>query len=224
MIKLVAFDWNGTLLADTQATLNSDNFALKKMGLKTITLRQYQQAFDIPIMKYWENLGYSKNFVKRNFKKLQKYYSGHYELLENKCRARKGAKDCLVWLKKNNIHAIIYSNHVEPHIHKQLIRLRIEKSFKQVLARKIDDNSHHYQRGKEQKLQAYVKEHKLKPKEVVSVGDTEEEVEIGKKLGYHTVAITGGWNSVSRLKKHHPDYLIHNMLELKKIVEKLNNN
>jgi len=55
-----------------------------------------------------------------------------------------------------------------------------------------------------------------------AVGDTDEEIEIGKKYGFHTIGITGGHQTNQRLTKHHPDFLIHNMLELKKIVQKLN--
>src|ERR1700690_1103145 len=99
MIKLVAFDWNGTLLADTGATVASDNYALKKMGFKTITVKQYRETFDIPIVKYWHNLGYDDNFLKQNFEKLEKYYYQSYEKLENECRARKGVKLSLNWLQ-----------------------------------------------------------------------------------------------------------------------------
>jgi phosphoglycolate phosphatase-like HAD superfamily hydrolase len=91
------------------------------------------------------------------------------------------------------------------------------------LARKNQsDQSHVFGRTKEQKLFGFVKQNKLKPREVVSVGDTEEEIQIGKQYGYHTVAITGGYNTTARLKKQKPDFLIHNMLELKKIVKQLN--
>lgn len=76
--------------------------------------------------------------------------------------------------------------------------------------------------GKQQKLEDYVKKHKFKPQEIISVGDTEEEIEIGKALGYHTVAITGGFNSTKRLKKQRPDFLIHNMKDLAGIIKKLN--
>ena len=48
-IKLVAFDWNGTILADTQAVLACDRFALQQIGEKPITLKQLQENFDIPV-------------------------------------------------------------------------------------------------------------------------------------------------------------------------------
>lgn len=63
---------------------------------------------------------------------------------------------------------------------------------------------------------------KLTKKEVLLVGDTEEETDISKTEGFYTVAITGGYNTTTRLKKLKPEFLIHNMLKLKKIIKELN--
>ena len=85
-----------------------------------------------------------------------------------------------------------------------------------------DKYIHEYTSGAINNNVVYIKQNKFKPNEVISVGDTEEEIEIGKKYGYHTVAITGGFNSTGRLKKHKPDFLIHNMKDLIGIIKKLN--
>lgn len=54
------------------------------------------------------------------------------------------------------------------------------------------------------------------------IGDSPEEVEIGKDVGIKTVAITGGYYSTSRLRKSKPDFLINNLIELIRIVRKTN--
>jgi phosphoglycolate phosphatase len=141
----------------------------------------------------------------------------------NGARTRSGTKEVLQWLHQQNILRIIYSNHNLPNIYRQLARLKINHFIDAVLARKGQgDQSHVFDRTKEKKLFAFVKQNKLKPKEVISVGDTEEEIQIGKQYGYHTAAITGGYNTAARLKKNHPDFLIHNMKDLIKITKKLN--
>jgi phosphoglycolate phosphatase-like HAD superfamily hydrolase len=84
------------------------------------------------------------------------------------------------------------------------------------------DDSQIFKRSKEQKLIDYVSRNKIKPKQVISIGDSEEEIEIGKKCGFYSVALTGGWNSTNRLKKHKPDFLIHNLSEVKNIIKRLN--
>lgn len=222
MIKLIAFDWNGTLLSDTATCVRAENSALKAVGVKPISILKFQQTFDIPITKYWENLGFTPSFVKKHLQTIEDVFHLKYESIVNRARTRSGVKPVLKFLKNQNIQAIIYSNHNIPNIHRQLVRLNIIKNIDKILANPLGEHKQVFIRHKEQKLFNYIKQQKIKPHEVISVGDTEEEIEIGKTYGYHTVAITGGYNTTPRLKKQHPDFLIHNMLELKKIVKKLN--
>ena len=73
-----------------------------------------------------------------------------------------------------------------------------------------------------EKLKEYIRQNNFKHHEIISIGDTSEEIEIAHSLGLYSVAVSGGENTTVRLKKHRPDFLINNMLELKKIIKKLN--
>jgi len=222
MIKLVAFDWNGTLYDDVKIVVKADNFALKKLKQEPISISQFKNAFEIPIKKYWLNIGVSPKFLGKHIETLEKGFMEYYEKYENSATLKKGSVSCLKWLKLHKVNCIIYSNHITPHIQRQLKRLGITKFFRKVLARELGDIAHLHERGKGQKLYDYVKQKKYKPHEVVSIGDSAEEIETGKKHGFYTVGMLGGYNSTARLKKHHPDFLINNMLELTKIIKKLN--
>ena len=48
MIKLVIFDWNGVLIADTRACLEADNYILKEFGGKPVSLKVYKDTIIIP--------------------------------------------------------------------------------------------------------------------------------------------------------------------------------
>jgi phosphoglycolate phosphatase-like HAD superfamily hydrolase len=220
MIKLVAFDWNGTLLSDTITTLNSSNKIFKLYGIKPISLKAFRETFAIPITDFYKH--WTKKEI--DFIELSKKYHTIYEKAALKTRTRAGTKEVLKFSGKKHITRTIYSNHITPEITKQLMRLNIYEYFDEILARPAGDHSTVYNRSKDQKLFDYVKQKKLKPKEVLTIGDTEEEIEIGKKFGYYTVALTGGWNTEKRLKKHKPDFLIHNMKDLIKVIKKLNEN
>jgi len=222
MIKLVAFDWNGTLLADTEACWEGANAEFKAAGAKPISLLRYRQTFTIPYIECLVKNGVKRKHVLANSKKISDAFHNFYEPRAARCRTRGGVREVLAWLKKNRIQSMIYSNHTIVGIESQLKRLKIGHHMDVVLANGAKEGSLH-SRGKGQKLNDYVKRHKLKPGEVISVGDTEEEIEIGKHYGYYTVAITGGYNTVFRLKKRQPDFLIHNMKELVGIIKKLNN-
>ena len=209
-IKLIAFDWNGTLLADTKLVIKATNIARSAFGYPAISTLKYKKTFTIPVIDFWLATGGKKEDMKTE----HLHFHPAYERLAKKAQMRPSARELLLWLKKNKIAAVIYSNHTLPEITHKLKMLRIKPFIKAVLARRdAEDTIHLHQRNKQTKLQEYLRQQKLKPKEVVSVGDTEEEVEIGHSLGLHTVAITRDENTIGRLKKHHPDFLIHNMLE-----------
>ena len=222
MIKLVAFDWNGTILSDTSAVIKSESAVLVKYGLNPTYLKEFQRNYTVPLRTYWTNMGINPKIFDRDSRKIRKIFFDAYESLENKCRTRSNSRTILDWLKKNKILSVIFSNHPATHIAIQVKRLKIDKQFANILGyATYKDHSMMYKRGKEEELRRFIQKLKFKPKEVVLVGDTEEEIEIGQRRGYFTVALTGGYQNVRRLKAAKPDFLINNLLELKKIIQGL---
>lgn len=73
-------------------------------------------------------------------------------------------------------------------------------------------------RNKQQKLAGYLKVHPYKQNEVAIIGDSSEEIEIGKKLGILSIAITDGYYATARLKAFEPNFLVYNLGEVKKII------
>jgi phosphoglycolate phosphatase-like HAD superfamily hydrolase len=102
----------------------------------------------------------------------------------------------------------------------QLKRLEIDRYIPYILGRATHDHSHLTIRSKQGRLHQLVKELGLKPSEVMCIGDSREEIEIAKELGYVSVGICGGCFSVKRLKAAKPDYLIKNLSEIKTILSK----
>jgi phosphoglycolate phosphatase len=219
MVKLVAFDWNGTIIADTQICLNIENIILKEYNKKPLTLKRYQEIFDVPITKMYRDLGFSKGIYLGKKEELAEAFHTRYEPLINNCRTRANTKQLLIWLHKNQIRSIILSNHTTVRINEQLKRLKLEKYFQEVLA-----NDHkgivYSERNKAHKLKLYMEENKLLPKEVLLIGDTIEEIEISQDVGGAiSVALTGGYCSTKRLKAAKPDFLINNLKRVVDIIE-----
>lgn len=221
MIKLVAFDWNGTILADTYAVFEADNEIIKYLGLKPNTFFRFRKYFDVPVIKYFEALGADKKQLHEESEKIAKIFHDYYEPRAQKVRTRSHARTVLVWLEKQKIPTAIFSNHVTDKIHNQLKRLRIEKYFREVLAN--DSNHSAYRmRSKQNRLLKYMEEKSLTPKEVLIVGDTVEEIQIAKEIGCMCVAITQGNCAADRLEKAKPDYLIGDLGNLINIIREIN--
>lgn len=221
MIKLVAFDWNGTLFADTYAVFESNNGAFKLLGLEPVSFRIFQKYFDVPVKKYYLAIGVSEHQLEKYSEEIAKTFHDDYEPRAARVRTRAGARQLLHWLSKGEINAVIFSNHITEEIHKQLVRLKIQNYISSVIANSSRQSSFKI-RNKKDKLKNYLSVNGLSAQEVVIIGDTIEEVQIGKDLGVHTIALTHGNCSIKRLKESGPDHLISNLKEVISIINKLN--
>ncbi len=221
MIKLVAFDWNGTLFADTYTGYISTKEVFKILNLEFISFKTFIHYFEIPVKNFYMALGVSEEEVVAKTSLIQNTFHPHYERNAAKTRTRAYTKRLLIWLRNNKINSIIFSNHIDQSLRKQLKRLGIESYFDEVMA-----NSHLESafkgRTKKEKLQEYIKKKGLLVEEVLIVGDTVEEIEISKEIGAVSVAITHGNCSLARLKKARPDFLISSLKEIINIIKRIN--
>lgn len=72
MIKLVAFDWNGTILSDALACSQSVNEVLKLFNLKPATLKAYREHFDVPVSRTYLGLGISEKQLENQAEEIVK--------------------------------------------------------------------------------------------------------------------------------------------------------
>lgn len=221
MIKLVAFDWNGTLLSDTISCLEGDNAVLKTLGARPLTISQFRDKFDVPIINFYKNVGVEPKKALENYMQKETLFHSVYEKRAAKVRTRAHTRDLLIWLKNQKINSIIVSNHTIIGISKHLKRLKIENYFHDLLANE-SIGLIYKNRSKKEKLKNYLRQKQLNPNEILIVGDATEEIEIAREIGTKVVAITNGFYSTYRLKKAKPDFLIHDLKEVIEILKKLN--
>ena len=53
----ILWDWNGTLLDDTQAALETLNIMLRRRGAKPIALRFFRDHFAFPCRPFYDTIG-----------------------------------------------------------------------------------------------------------------------------------------------------------------------
>ena len=219
-IKLVVWDWNGTILDDVGITVQAINSGvLPLLNLPEMTVPQYQDVFEVPIIKNYLSLGVSETEFHAKSEAISQAFHSHYEPLAAHAHTRRNIQSTLAQLQATGIHSIILSNHTLEGIYLQLARLELEKYFVTVLAN--DDIEQVHRTGKQHRVENYLSHQHFQPHEVVIVGDTAEEVTIGKSLGLHTIVITEGFSSRVRLEAAKPDYIVSSVNEIITIVEEM---
>ncbi|MFA6549934.1 MAG: HAD family hydrolase, partial [Candidatus Gracilibacteria bacterium] len=69
MKKLIVFDWNGTLLSDTQACMEADNHVLKAFGGKSVDLKTYRDTIVIPAIDFCVQHGCNRKEIQQKSQK-----------------------------------------------------------------------------------------------------------------------------------------------------------
>jgi len=218
MTKLVAFDWNSTLLADTTITLYAVNEVLSSLGKCPIDIHQFRRTTTMPVDGFYLNNGLTQEEIIENEQKISEIFHTEYEVLAKRCRTRRGTRETLRWLGSNSIESILVSNHTVEGILLQLERLNLRNYFSEIFANSCK-NKAIKERTKLSKLKDHMINRGYDPQEVFIVGDASEEIEIGKELGIGTIAITGGVYSASRLRASSPDHLITNLSLIINIIQ-----
>ncbi|MCC7305214.1 MAG: HAD family hydrolase [Alphaproteobacteria bacterium] len=218
MKKLVVFDWNGTLLSDTIASWKASNVCLAYYGAPSITLARYRETFHFPIIHFYKLNGCSVDNVLARKEEAYTAYQTAYEKFAANARTRRGAREVLQWLKDNGIASIILSNYLTPKIEAELKRLKIAHFFQHISAH--EDGLHILENtSKAERLTDYILKNGYHPADVLIVGDSMEEPDIGRHLGITSAGITDGYISEKRLREAGPDYIIRSLSEVIKLIK-----
>ncbi len=218
--KLAIFDWNGTILADTTQAWIASNKCLEFYGIKPISLKRQLETFDFPIIHYYKRNGCCIDEVLKTKEQANEIFQNSYDKLAANARTRRGARNLLEWLSKQNVTCIILSNYITSKIEHHLKRLKIDHYFSYISANNCDGTSILSATSKLERLSGFMIKRGYHPDNAFIIGDSKEEPDIGRHLGITSIALTGGCISKRRLRKARPDYIIHSLNEAKAILQK----
>ncbi|MGY8663843.1 HAD hydrolase-like protein [Bradyrhizobium sp. UFLA05-109] len=218
MKPVLVFDWNGTLLDDAYALLQTTNAILHRFGYTTIDMNTFREHCDVPLSLLYRSLGMSQEDVATVDGDGSALFHDTYEPLADKADLREGARRVLELARQEDASSIIVSNHIVDPLRSQLRRLGINDYIDDVLA--FESRTTQYKSmSKGERLRQYMQENHLEPASTFIIGDMPVETDIARKLGLTSISITGGFVSDSRLRAAHPDYTIDNHHELVPILQ-----
>ena len=217
--KLIVFDWNGTILADTIPSWKAGNVCLEFCGGQAISLKKYRETFHFPVIHHYTLNGIDVDTVLAKKDEANALFQATYETLAARTRTRSGARDLLKWINQQNMSCIILSNYLTEKIEAHLKRLKIEQYFQHVDAHDCDGSTILQNTTKTERLSAYMVKRGYKPQDTVIIGDTMEEPEIARNLGLTSIGITDGYISPARLRQAGPDHIVQALPEIKALIK-----
>lgn len=188
----VIWDFNGTLLDDTYLCWHIGNEMLVADGREPITIAQYREWIEYPILRYYERLGY--RFTPEEFVQVSEDYHRIYDHRRHEAGLQEGVAGVLKALSEAGLTQSILSAYHQGGLDTAVASLGIGEYFEDIigLSDKLAD-------GKINNALDWLKNRDLTPDEVVMVGDTLHDAEVACALGCGCVLFSGGHNDRRRL-------------------------
>lgn len=193
--KLIIWDWNGTILDDTQATYEIANVMLTERGISPLDgLAAYRAVFGFPIRDYYQKIGYT--FEKESYESVADEFVILYAEAFKTCPLMQGALRTLGTLKEAGYRQVLLSATKQSQLIDQVARFpELSPYFSDILG--IQD---HYAFSKAHLAADFISSCGLKPEETLFIGDTDHDCEVASAVGAPCLLIAKGHQSRARLE------------------------
>lgn len=188
----VFWDWNGTIIDDAKASMDSVNLMLARRGLPPIDINIYRDYVDIPIVKFYEK---AFDMSKEDMDSIAAEFNAGYNASIPEEPLREGAKEVLGALCALGARQFIFSSSANGIICSFLEKHGIAHYFDAVLG-----SGDYYVGSKLERTRDYIKNHGIDPERTVFVGDMEHDREVAYACGGDCVLLSGGHRPESALR------------------------
>ena len=210
LIKLIMFDLDGTLVDTSRDITNALNYALKPYGLGNLAVEDTIKLVGEGLTRLIEKVLGDKKIHLKNV--ISKRFLDHYsEHLIDYSRAYPRVRETLEML--NGYKKAVISNKREYLSKKLLEKLDLLKYFNLV----IGSDTTSEKKPSEVPVILAITRLGVSPGESIIVGDSNYDIEAGKKAGVKTVAVTYGYREKQYLMD--ADYIIDRFNDLPRILD-----
>lgn len=192
--QVILWDWNGTLLNDSEFCSSIINGMLRRRGLPERSLGEHARLFDFPVIVYYERVGFDlqkEPFEVTSQEFIDAYYSG-----VERCELKAGCDAVLGSLKAAGYRQLILSASRQDHLENQVGHYGLLPHFEELLG--IDTV---HAPGKTGRGHEWIVESGIDPARVLLVGDTVHDSEVAEKMGIDCWLVKGGHHTLERLQE-----------------------
>ena len=209
MLKVIIFDFDGTLADTIDILLNITNRLSAEFGFKSATKEELAQLSGLTP---WQILRYSGISIFK-FPLLIRKLKAELRCEIPNIQLFPGIKEVLLELKKLGFQLGIITSNSRENVLASLEKNGLQGTFTFIYSGSTF--------GKHKVINRWLKREHINAEEVVYVGDEIRDIDAAKKTGIKVIAVSWGFNSHSALAAQNPDFLIEHPQELIDIVSNL---
>lgn len=193
-VSHIAWDWNGTLLDDTGACVETINRMLRRRDLPVLDETKYREIFGFPVRNCYLVLGF--DLEREDWDAVAREFHDHYAEVSIDVGLRPGAEPVLRGLRENGTPMSILSACETRLLESMLGRCGVHRLFDRVYG--LSDRYAHSKLDLARRLLADLR---LPPEAILMIGDTTHDYEVAAELGFQCVLVAGGHQSEERLRR-----------------------
>ncbi len=188
----IIWDWNGTLLDDTQLCILIINGLLETQQLPPVTAELYRSVFRFPVRDYYQDLGF--NFSLRPFEDLSTDFITAFEQGRSHCNLMPGARIILEYLDDNGYTQSILSASRLDYLQAAVSEYALSDKFFS-----LSGLSDHHAGGKLEAGKDLLATLDVDPALLLLVGDTLHDAEVAAALNVDCCLVPNGHQNRDRL-------------------------
>jgi phosphoglycolate phosphatase len=192
-ISGIIWDWNGTLLDDTELSVQTMNQMLQKRNLQQLTHNSYKEVFSFPVKDYYRKIGF--NFTSEPFEVPAIEYINIYNSKVDDCGLHDHSLTVLNYFKNRGIRQFVLSAMEQQGLDRCLELRHISSYFDHVSG--LDN---HYAASKIENGKQMIDSLNLDVNQLLLIGDTVHDFEVARELGCKCILIANGHQSKTILE------------------------
>ena len=211
--KLIIWDWNGTLLNDVDACVETMNRMLNKRNMNLLSRSVYKDIFTFPVKDYYHTVGF--DFTEEPFEKLSIEYIDLYKKEAMKSPLQEGSREALGFFKSENYKQIILSASEQLSLENQVEQRQISKYFDSIIGL---NNIH--AKSKTENAINYIKASEQFDR-ITLIGDTYHDYEVANAIGCNCILVNSGHQNLhlNRFNLNNNVVIIESLIEVLDLIE-----
>lgn len=193
-LQHVIWDWNGTLLDDTDLCIDVMNGLLAERNLPLLTRARYHEVFDFPVIDYYRRLGF--NFDRDPFPIVGAEFIRRYETRRDESPLHDHARATLAAIRGLGLRQSVLSAYRHDTLLELLAHHELTALFDGVLG---SDNVYAF--GKTEQGRRWIQHLGIPPEAVVLIGDTVHDYDVAQAMQCRCLLVSNGYHPRPKLQR-----------------------
>ena len=202
-VNSLLFDWDGTVVDSAQLGLTAYEKSFAELGIP-FDHETYRAVYSPNWLSVYEGLG----LPKEQWQRADELWTQHYG--EKSVELIKGAGETIAKLRQKGYRLGVVSSGNDCRVNREIEELGLGGFFEVVVCHEQIVNRKPHPEG----LEIAMRLLGCAQKEIGYVGDTPEDIEMGKGAGVLTVGVRSDYPTSWKLESHSPDIFLNSLTEI----------